>query len=147
VARPKRTAPSFVSAYAYHRVSTSEQGRSGLGLEAQAEADETFCEREGIELLGAYGEVETGKGSNALKRRPQLAAAIAAARPEGGGLLDRRRQIGQVEPRRAFHFRPGTAAHASSIGNQLARALRIARWAAARSTPVMPPALKNPSRV
>jgi hypothetical protein len=38
MARPNRTAPSFVTAYAYHRVSTAEQGRSGLGLEAQAEA-------------------------------------------------------------------------------------------------------------
>ena len=37
MALPKRTVPSFETAYAYHRVSTSEQGRSGLGLAAQAE--------------------------------------------------------------------------------------------------------------
>jgi DNA invertase Pin-like site-specific DNA recombinase len=85
MARPNRTAPSFVTAYAYHRVSTADQGRSGLGLEVQAEAVATFCEREGIELLGAFEEIETGKGSNALKRRPQLAAALAAARKNGAG--------------------------------------------------------------
>ena len=66
-------------------MSTAEQGRSGLGLAAQAEAVATFCEREGIELLGAFDEIETGKGSNALKRRPQLAAALAAARKKGAG--------------------------------------------------------------
>jgi DNA invertase Pin-like site-specific DNA recombinase len=65
MARPNRTAPSFVTAYAYHRVSTAEQGRSGLGLEAQAEAVASFCEREGIELLGAFEEIETG---NARRR-------------------------------------------------------------------------------
>ncbi len=35
---------------------------------------------EGITILGHFEEVETGKGSDALDRRPQLAAALAAAR-------------------------------------------------------------------
>jgi len=68
-------------ALAYYRVSTQRQGRSGLGLEAQREAVERFAEREGYELVGdPYVEVETGKGADALERRPVLAAALAAAR-------------------------------------------------------------------
>ena len=35
---------------------------------------------EGCDFLGKYVEVETGKGSDALDRRPQLAAALAQAR-------------------------------------------------------------------
>jgi hypothetical protein len=64
-----------------YRVSTQRQGRSGLGLEAQREAVERFALREGYELVGdPYVEVETGKGADALERRPVLAAALAAAR-------------------------------------------------------------------
>jgi DNA invertase Pin-like site-specific DNA recombinase len=64
----------------YIRVSTARQGRSGLGLEAQRGALLQFCGREGYELLKEYVEVETGKGSDALDRRPQLAAALAHAK-------------------------------------------------------------------
>jgi len=67
-------------AVAYYRVSTQRQGRSGLGLEAQRAAVARFAETEGITILGHFEEVETGKGSDALDRRPQLAAALAAAR-------------------------------------------------------------------
>jgi DNA invertase Pin-like site-specific DNA recombinase len=68
------------SAIAYLRVSTRQQGQSGLGIEAQRTALARFAEAEGMTLLGEYVEVETGKGSDALDRRPQLAAALAAAR-------------------------------------------------------------------
>jgi DNA invertase Pin-like site-specific DNA recombinase len=64
----------------YARVSTSAQGRSGLGLEVQREALVRFATSEGFELLKVFVEVETGKGADALVRRPQLAAALAAAR-------------------------------------------------------------------
>ena len=64
----------------YVRVSTSRQGRSGLGLEAQREALERFAGAEGFSLTKVFVEVETGKGSDALDRRPQLAEALAAAR-------------------------------------------------------------------
>ena len=67
-------------AVAYLRVSTERQGRSGLGLEAQREIIARFAEAEGVELVGEYVEVETGKGSDALERRPELAAALAQAR-------------------------------------------------------------------
>jgi DNA invertase Pin-like site-specific DNA recombinase len=65
---------------AYYRVSTERQGRSGLGLEAQREAVARFAAAEGFELAGEFTEVETGKGADALEKRPQLAAALKAAR-------------------------------------------------------------------
>ena len=73
------TAPQ-ARAIAYLRVSTQRQGRSGLGLEAQRETIARHCHAAGIELAGEYIEVETGKGADALDRRPELKAALAAAR-------------------------------------------------------------------
>jgi DNA invertase Pin-like site-specific DNA recombinase len=65
---------------AYHRVSTQRQGRSGLGLDAQREAIRRFAEIEGVDIVAEYVEVETGKGSDALDRRPQLRAALITAK-------------------------------------------------------------------
>ena len=65
---------------AYYRVSTKQQHRSGLGIEAQRTAVARFAETEGMQNLAEYVEAETGKGADALDRRPQLAAALAAAR-------------------------------------------------------------------
>src|SRR5260370_9296111 len=67
-------------AIAYYRVSTQQQGRSGLGIEAQKAAVARFAESEGIEIVAEHVEVETGKGTDALDRRPELAAALARAR-------------------------------------------------------------------
>jgi DNA invertase Pin-like site-specific DNA recombinase len=67
-------------AIAYLRVSTQQQHRSGLGIEAQRAAVTRFGEAEGITIVGEFVEAETGKGADALDRRPQLAAALAAAR-------------------------------------------------------------------
>jgi DNA invertase Pin-like site-specific DNA recombinase len=64
----------------YIRVSTSQQGRSGLGIEAQRQSLRQFAKVEGLELAREFVEVETGKGSDALNRRPQLKAALAAAK-------------------------------------------------------------------
>src|SRR4051812_27109491 len=67
-------------AVAYYRVSTRQQHRSGLGIEAQRAAVTRFAEAEGMQIVAEYVEAETGKGADALDRRPQLAAALAAAR-------------------------------------------------------------------
>jgi DNA invertase Pin-like site-specific DNA recombinase len=65
---------------AYLRVSSQRQGRSGLGLDAQREAVRRFAEIEGVDIVAEYVEVETGKGSDALDRRPQLRAALITAK-------------------------------------------------------------------
>jgi DNA invertase Pin-like site-specific DNA recombinase len=67
-------------AVAYTRVSTQAQGKSGLGLDAQVAAIEAFAAREGFRIVERFVEVETGKGADALDRRPKLAAALKAAR-------------------------------------------------------------------
>jgi len=64
----------------YIRVSTGKQGKSGLGIEAQREAIARFAAAEGCEIMAELVEVETGKGSDALDRRPKLAEALAKAR-------------------------------------------------------------------
>lgn len=63
----------------YRRVSTSEQGKSGLGLEAQANTIARFCEAEGftVDAKASYQDVASGKLS--LDGRPGLAAALAKA--------------------------------------------------------------------
>jgi DNA invertase Pin-like site-specific DNA recombinase len=92
---------------AYIRVSTSQQGRSGLGIEAQREALARFAAAEGFEIAAEFVEVETGKGSDALERRPQLAGALAKARslrsPIAVAKLDRLS--------RDVHFISGLMAH------------------------------------
>jgi DNA invertase Pin-like site-specific DNA recombinase len=67
--------------FAYYRVSTQKQGNSGLGLEAQQVAVVNFLK--GDRPVGEYMEIESGKKN----QRPQLLAAIAAARQAGGVLL------------------------------------------------------------
>src|SRR3954464_9039972 len=68
------------SAVAYYRVSTKQQQRSGLGIEAQRATVTRFAEAERLTIVAEFVEIETGKGADALDRRPQLAAALAAAR-------------------------------------------------------------------
>ena len=66
---------------AYFRVSTREQERSGLGIDAQRAAVARFAAAEGYDVVGEFVEIETGKGADAIERRPQLAAATP--RPAG----------------------------------------------------------------
>ena len=75
----------MLQAVSYIRVSTSKQGRSGLGLEAQQTAIRLFCAQHGYKVEAEYREVETGKGADALERRPELAAAMKFARKLGKG--------------------------------------------------------------
>ncbi|MBR0848804.1 recombinase family protein [Bradyrhizobium diazoefficiens] len=65
---------------AYYRVSKERQGRSGLGLEAQRRAVKAFAAAEGFTVVEEFTEVETGKGHDALERRPELRAAMKAAK-------------------------------------------------------------------
>jgi DNA invertase Pin-like site-specific DNA recombinase len=67
-------------AIAYTRVSTGKQAKSGLGRDAQEAALARFAEAEAYKLVQAFDEVETGKGADALERRPQLSAALKAAK-------------------------------------------------------------------
>ena len=69
----------FVS---YYRVSTQKQGASGLGLEAQKAAAETFAKSRGP-IIAEFVEVETGKRND----RPKLAEAMAQAKANGATLL------------------------------------------------------------
>jgi DNA invertase Pin-like site-specific DNA recombinase len=68
---------------AYYRVSTKQQGASGLGLEGQMAAVATFARTNGAEIVRAYREVETGKRSD----RPELLKAIAHAKRSRAGLI------------------------------------------------------------
>lgn len=52
---------------------------SRLGLEAQHYAIQQFAKRQDCEIVREYEEYESGKGSDALERRPQLAAAMKYA--------------------------------------------------------------------
>ena len=74
-------------AVAYYRVSTKQQHRSGLGIEVQRTTVTRFAEAENIQIIAEYVEAETGKGADALDRRPQLTAALAAARNAKGCVL------------------------------------------------------------
>lgn len=64
-------------AIGYIRVSTRKQA---LGLEAQQTILARFAEAEGYRLIQTFQEQETGKGADALDRRPQLAAALNVAK-------------------------------------------------------------------
>ena len=49
-------------------------------MEAQQAVLARFAEAEGYRLAETFEEIETGKGADALDRRPQLAAALKAAK-------------------------------------------------------------------
>jgi DNA invertase Pin-like site-specific DNA recombinase len=66
--------------YFHGGVSTERQGKSGLEMEAQRSAIARFVEAEGLDLIAEHVEVETGKGADALDRRPVLREALTRAR-------------------------------------------------------------------
>jgi DNA invertase Pin-like site-specific DNA recombinase len=68
----------------YLRVSTSQQGKSGLGIEAQREALARFAQAEGLDIVAEHLEVETGKGSDVLDRRPRDEMNVPAQAVELG---------------------------------------------------------------
>jgi DNA invertase Pin-like site-specific DNA recombinase len=97
----------MTTAVSYCRVSTARQGKSGLGIDAQKAAIQRFAEAEGIQVIGEYVEVETGKGADALDRRPELAAALGAARKARCPIL-----VAKLDRlSRDVHFISGLMAH------------------------------------
>lgn len=67
----------------YFRVSTSRQGESGLGLEAQQRAVAAFLSGSDAKVVGEFREIESG-GDN---ERPELSKAIAQCKLTGARLL------------------------------------------------------------
>ena len=94
-------------AVAYYRVSTAQQGRNGLGIEAQQAAVRCFAAAEGMELVAEHVEVETGKGADALDRRPVLREALAQAKKAKAAVLVAR--LDRLS--RDVHFISGLMAH------------------------------------
>jgi DNA invertase Pin-like site-specific DNA recombinase len=95
------------AAIGYTRVSTSRQASSGLGLAAQQAAIENFAKAEGFTLAGWHSDTETGKGSDALERRPGLAAALKAARAARAPVI-----VAKLDRlSRDVHFISGLMAH------------------------------------
>jgi DNA invertase Pin-like site-specific DNA recombinase len=66
-----------------------------------------FAALEGYDLIGEFIEIETGKGADALERRPQLAAALNAARKRKGSVV-----VAKLDRlSRDVHFISGLMAH------------------------------------
>ena len=68
---------------AYVRVSTAQQGASGLGLEAQGRAVADYIARNPGDLIETFKEVESGKRDD----RPELAKALELCELTGARLL------------------------------------------------------------
>ena len=67
----------------YYRVSTTRQGKSGLGLEAQEQATNDYITRVGGGIVESYTDVESGKKNN----RPELEKALRKCRLTGAILV------------------------------------------------------------
>ena len=78
--RAKPSAPRY--AVGLYRVSTAEQGQSGLGLEAQQASVRAFATAQGWTLVAEFSDVASGKDD----RRPGFQAALARCRQLGAVL-------------------------------------------------------------
>ena len=70
-------------AVALYRVSTAEQGHSGLGLAAQHASVRSFILSQGWNLVAEYSDIASGKDD----RRPGFLAALARCRQLGAVLV------------------------------------------------------------
>ena len=77
------TARNISKLVAYYRVSTEQQGDSGLGLEAQKAAVESYAASVGLEVVAEFVEVESGKDDD----RVELAKAILKVKRTKGASL------------------------------------------------------------
>ena len=74
----------MTKAIIYTRVSTSEQGESGLGLDAQAAVCKDYCVRNRLEIVEVTTEIQSGKST---RRRPVLASALETLRKGDADVL------------------------------------------------------------
>lgn len=74
-----------MKALLYARCSTKEQGKSGLGLEAQIAEMERFCKAMNIEVVGVRTEVVSG--TSPLHRRPILNQSLEEAHKLGAVVM------------------------------------------------------------
>jgi DNA invertase Pin-like site-specific DNA recombinase len=68
---------------AYYRVSSTGQGKSGLGLEAQGKALNDYLNGGSWNLVGEFTEVESGRNAD----RPKLQEALALCRARRAALV------------------------------------------------------------
>ena len=83
----------------YFRVSTQQQGRSGLGLEAQQQAVSLYVQRVSAEVIGSFTDIESGKRDS----RPELDRALCRCRLTGATLLIAK--LDRLSRNKAFLFR------------------------------------------
>ena len=95
---------------AYIRVSTSKQGRSGLGIEAQRSAIARFADQEGATIVAEHVEVETGKGGRCSGVTAETEAG--ARRSPTWPLRSPGRQARPPQPRCSLYQRPHGSARA-----------------------------------
>jgi DNA invertase Pin-like site-specific DNA recombinase len=86
MAVPRRTSTQPRHAVALYRVSTAEQGHSGMGFEAQQASVRAFVEREGWILVAEHQDIASGKDD----RRPGFQAALTRCRQLGAVLVTAR---------------------------------------------------------
>src|SRR6267154_331035 len=136
-------------AIAYLRVSTERQQRSGLGIDAQRAAIERFANAESLAIAAEFVEFESGKGADALEKRPQLAAELgrdadpfmlhlyaALAEKERGLISERTRgALAVMKAAGARLGNPHNLDHAGSLGR--AATARAAAEFASGLTPVI----------
>jgi DNA invertase Pin-like site-specific DNA recombinase len=79
-ARRAYSAPGVPRFISYYRVSTAQQGASGLGLEAQRQAVARHVAAAQGVIVDEFQEIESGKKNAGPHGRPLLAAALAACR-------------------------------------------------------------------
>jgi DNA invertase Pin-like site-specific DNA recombinase len=102
-----------------------DPARSGLGLAAQQSAIENFAKAESFRLAGWHPDIETGKGSDALGRRPGLAAVPNAARAARASVI-----VAKLDRlSRDVHFISGLMAHREVRGRRARSADRSLRSA------------------
>jgi DNA invertase Pin-like site-specific DNA recombinase len=77
----RSTGPRY--AVGLYRVSTAEQGHSGLGLEAQQTSVRAFAAAQGWTLVAEHSDIASGKDD----RRPGFQAALARCRQLGAVLV------------------------------------------------------------